>query len=166
MTYSEYKRVYVERRVEFTRRRIAEDGHEIIDKPTFNKITRKFVKNGGIIIRGEEAERHLKSVGAYASYIPGANAAFIRDDATISDVLEEMYHAQQDRVKKFGELIGEITIIKREIDAQKYLLKVAKKYKIPEAETEVTKKNLKYYELKLAGILGEENERKCIQSGR
>ena len=70
------------------------DGHQIIDKPTYQKLTKPFIKHGGIIIRGQEAENHLKD-RAYASYLPGMNTAFIRDDATISDVLEEMYHAEQ-----------------------------------------------------------------------
>ena len=36
--------------------------------------------------------------------------------------------------------------IKREIDAQKYLLSVTRKYKMPIEEVEATKKNLKYWE--------------------
>ena len=38
---------------------------------------------------------------------------------------------------------------KREIDAQKYLLSVSKKYKIPESETAETLANLRDYEKKL-----------------
>lgn len=60
-----------------------------------------------------------------------------------------MYHAYQDRADKFGKLTGELTVLKREIDAQKYLISVAEKYKIPPTETEITKRNLKYYEDKL-----------------
>ncbi|MCD8008150.1 MAG: phage head morphogenesis protein [Clostridiales bacterium] len=84
--FEEFREKYLQA-VEMTRRKIGEQGQEIIDKATYNKLTRKFVKNGGVIIRGEEAKRHLESVGAYASYITGADAAFIRNDATVSDVL-------------------------------------------------------------------------------
>lgn len=141
--------------IEMPRRRRAEDGHEIIDKPTYHKLTRAFLKAGGIIIRGEEASRHLKLVGASASFIVGANAAFIADTATISDVLEEMYHAKQERAKMFGEISDNETVfLKREIDAQKYLLSVAEKYKIPPEEIAVTRANLEFYEKQLAEIEG------------
>ena len=138
---------------EMQRRWQAQDGHEIIDKPTYNKLTKSFLKAGGIIIRGEDAARHLASSGAYASYISGANTAFITDDATISDVLEEMYHAYQDRVKMFGDITDMVVVYKREIDAQKYLLRVADKYKIPETELAVTRRNLENYEKQLAELL-------------
>lgn len=129
------------------RRYRAEDGHEIIDKATYSKVTDSFLHAGGVIIRGEEAESHLAKVGGSASYIAGSNIAIIRDDATVSDVLEEMYHAYQDRVRMFGAVSeGKDVTTKREIDAQKYLLSVAKKYKIPVEETEVTKRNLAMYE--------------------
>ena len=142
--------------IEMPRRRIAEDGHEIIDKPTYNKLTKAFLKAGGIIIRGEEAARHLKFAGASASFIVGANAAFIADTATVSDVLEEMYHAKQERAKMFGEISDNDTVyLKREIDAQRYLLNVAEKYKIPPDEIAVTRANLERYEKQLAEIEGE-----------
>ena len=141
---------------EFNRRKKAADGHEIIDKATYNKLTRKFLRHGGIIIRGEEADRYLKQKGAFAAYIVGGNIAIIADDATVSDVLEEMYHAYQDRVKMFGDVTENDTIIyRREIDAQKYLLKVSEKYKIPAKEIEVTKANLEFYERKLAQLIEE-----------
>lgn len=147
MTYHEWFDKYVLREVaENFRRKIAADGHEIIDQPTYNKLTKKFLRNGGVIIRGEEAEKHLQKVGAYASYIPGIEVAFIRDDARVSDVIEEMYHAKQNRSNMFGPLDEPLTLLKREIDAQKYLIKVKYKYKIPIKETNTTKQNLAYYE--------------------
>ena len=87
--------------------------------------------------------------------------AFIADDATISDVLEEMYHARQDRAKMFGEITDDLVALKREIDAQYYLLRVAKKYKIPSEELVVTKENLKRYEKQLEEILDERRVRDC-----
>lgn len=129
------------------RRRIGSQGQQIIDKPTYNKITRDFLKHDGIIIRGDEAEQHLKQQGAYASYMAGGNFAFIRDDATVSDVLEEMYHAWQDRTDMFtAEYESDEIILRREIDAQNYLLSVIDKYKIPVEESSVTKRNLEMYE--------------------
>ncbi|MBQ3007039.1 MAG: hypothetical protein IJD78_05695 [Clostridia bacterium] len=131
-----------------THRKTAESGKKIIDKATYNKLTKKFVSRGGLIIRGEEAAKHLGK-GHSASYLPSLNAAFIRDDATVSDVLEEMYHAEQDRNNMYGSVLDDETIIKREIDAQKYLISVAERYKIPLEETEETKRNLADYENQL-----------------
>lgn len=45
---------------------------------------------------------------------------------------------------------------KREIDAQKYLLSVAEKYKIPENETAETLANLRSYEKDLEAFYMEE----------
>ncbi len=141
----------------YAHRRIGSKGQQIIDKPTYNKLTKDFRRNGGIIIRGEQAEKHLSKRGAYASYLPSLNAAVISDEATVSDVLEEMYHAQQDRTNAFGKSITDEVMLKREIDAQKYLLSVSKKYNIPDEETAVTKKNLEYYENQFKEKLGSDD---------
>lgn len=47
------------RNKDYTHRIIAENGRKIIDKATYEKLTRKFRANGGIIIRGKEATEHL-----------------------------------------------------------------------------------------------------------
>ena len=140
-------------RIELTRKKKNSQGkHQVIDELIYDNMTRDFLKNGGIIIRGEEAERHLKEAKATASYFMGANCAYIRDNATVSDVLEEMYHAKQDRKNMFVEFEGDVRHLKIEIDAQKYLLKISKQYKIPNEEIEVTKGNLAQYEEKLAEL--------------
>ena len=144
---------------ELLRRRIGTRGQQIIDKPTYHKLTKDFIKHGGIIVRGKEAERHLEKQGAYASYFMGGNFAFIRDDATVSDVLEEMYHAEQDRKNMFSEYPDREILVRREIDAQKYLISVAEKYKIPIKETEITQLNLKKYEAQLSEILRDKEDR-------
>ncbi len=87
----------------------------------------------------------MKSRKAHAAYIAGENIAFIADGATVSDVLEEMYHAEHERKKMFGEKMDKLILLKREIDAQEYLLRVAEKYKIPERELKVTRENLIHY---------------------
>ena len=128
---------------------------QIIDKPTYNKLTSDFLKHDGIIIRGEEAAKHLGDTHS-ASYLPSLNTAFIRDDATISEVLEEMYHAEQDRKNMFGDTLTAEVWLRREIDAQKHLLSLSEKYKIPQEEIEVTKGNLEQYEAELKKLLGGE----------
>lgn len=57
-----------------------------------------------------------------------------------------MYHAKQDRLNMFGSVVDKEVYLRREIDAQKYMLSVADKYKIPIKEIETTRKNLEYYE--------------------
>lgn len=128
---------------------------QIIDKPTYNKLTSDFLKHDGIIIRGEEAAKHLGDTHS-ASYLPSLNTAFIRDDATVSEVLEEMYHAEQDRKNMFGDTLTTEVWLRREIDAQKHLLSLSEKYKIPQEEIEVTKGNLEQYEAELKKLLGGE----------
>ena len=134
-------------------RRLGSEGQQVIDKPTYNKLTRKFLKRGGIIIDGDDAKEHLKNVHAKASYLPSFNTAFITDEATISEVLEEMYHAEQDYKHMYGEIATEEVILRREIDAQKYLLSLTEKYKIPKEEVELTKFNVSNYEKDLEEYL-------------
>lgn len=135
-------------------RRIGVNGQQIIDKPTYNKLTKQFIKQGGVIIRGEQAVKHLANTHSYAAYLPSLNAAVISDEATVSDVLEEMYHAKQDRCNMFGSVLTEEVLCRREIDAQYYLLSLTERYKIPESEVELTKKNLEYYKFQLKNLLG------------
>ena len=131
------------------RRKMGENGFEIIDKPTYHKLTKSFVKNKGRIIRGEDAEKHLADQGT-AAYLPSLNSAFIKDNPTVSDVLEEMFHAKQDRANRFSdEPTATLMTIKREIEAQHYLLSMTDKYKIPANEVEQTRQNLEYWENKL-----------------
>ena len=137
-------------------RRIGSKGQQIIDVPTYNKLTKEFRANGGMIIRGKEAEEHLKISHASASYLVSFNTAVISDEATISDVLEEMYHAKQDRLNMFGSVADTEVYLRREIDAQKYMLGLIDKYKISDDEVETTKKNLKYYKEELKKYLKEE----------
>ena len=55
----------------------------------------------------------------------------------------------------FGSVIDKEVYLRREIDAQKYMLGLVDKYKIPDEEVEVTKKNLKFYEKELEDLLKE-----------
>lgn len=135
-----------------THRKKTEDGKEIISKALYDKLTHDFVKNDGIIIRGKDAEKHLGQ-GKSASYLPSLNTAFIKDEPTVSDVLEEMHHAEQDRKHRFGDMVTEEVLLRREIETQKYLISVEEKYKIPLEEREVTRENLKQYEKDLAELL-------------
>lgn len=149
--------VYQESNEQF-HRRIGQRNREIIDQQTYNKLTREFLKKGGIIYRDEEAERHLNATGNGAAYIMGANTAFFRRDATVSEVLEEMYHAHQDKSGMFNQYpIDEISL-RREIDAQKHVMMLKARYKIPESEMEELQINLDNYEKELEELLRSKHE--------
>ena len=64
-----------------------------------------------------------------------------------------MFHFKQQRRGDYAEKPSRITRLLRERDAQNYLLSVAKRYNIPERETEQTRSALADYlrELKEAG---------------
>lgn len=146
-----------EEALQMLRRRVRDDGFEIIDKPTYHKLTKDFVRNGGEIRMDAEAKAILEHQGAYASYmVGGENLMLLRENPTVSDILEETYHAKQDRKNLFeGNPFDPKTRLLREIDAQKYLLSVADKYKIPKNEIELTKANLADYKKELKDKFGE-----------
>ena len=155
MNYQRWHKIFVESNEQniFFRRDKDANGNEIIENHLYKKLTKDFIAHKGIIIRGEIAEEHLKKQNASASYFWGANCAMIKDNATVSDVLEEMYHAYQDRTNMFANEDKNITYYQREIDAQKHLLKCAKRYKISDKEILVTKENLVKYEKELEEYL-------------
>lgn len=132
----------------YTRRKYDSKGNEAIDKRLFNELVAPFVKNGGIIDDSEDAQKHLGFMGAEAAYLPGFNTILFRPNPTVSDVLEELFHWEQDTRGDYnhdGISLLEINI-RREIDTQNYLLFVAKeKYNIPEKQTAQTIRNLKGY---------------------
>lgn len=140
-------------RAERPNRKIGSQGQQIIDKPTYNKLTKDFLRRGGYIKSDEEAVEHLRLNKKYAAYLPSFNTILVSPEATVSDILEETYHAEQDRIHMFGEKLTDEVILKREIDAQHYLLSMTERYKIPESEVELTRANLEYYEEKLKKLL-------------
>lgn len=134
-------------------RRLGKRNREVIDKPTYNKLTRDYIQRGGTIVRGQEAEKWLNNSGHGASYFIGGNLTFFREDATVSEVLEEMYHARQDRLGMFSNYPYEEMRLRREIDAQHYVMRLQKRYKIPELEMEELRTNLADYERELKELL-------------
>ena len=116
--------------------------------PAFLAARKKEVeRNGGAISTGEDVTRYLNSRGADAANF--GEVIMLREDATLSEILEEEFHFNQHRRGDYAEHGQEEMRIRREIDAQKYLLDVAKRYKIPRIETEQTKAALAMYEEEL-----------------
>ncbi|HEM4055890.1 TPA: minor capsid protein [Streptococcus suis] len=107
-----------------------------------NKLTKDFRKRGGVIWQDDESELYLKSRKASAMNL-NADTIVLQKKATISEILEELFHAEQWRD---GRLVDTpISKIKAEIEAQNYLLSVEKRYNIPRVEVEQTKRNLQYW---------------------
>lgn len=119
-----------------------------VNEHTYNFVRNRIERNGGVVIRGgEEANRHLDSVGADASSF--GDVVMFRDNPTVSEVLEEECHFFQQKRGDYGYECAEKMILLREIDAQKYLLSMTKRYNIPKSEVGVTKANLLDYERQL-----------------
>lgn len=113
-----------------------------LSQKRFDNLMVKVNKLGGTYIRGTEwATEHLDKNKAGASSI--GNILIFRKDVSLSEVLEEVYHLEQN--VKFMNDDKELGLRKllNEIDAKEYLIKVAKRYKIPRYEQEETQKHLK-----------------------
>ena len=112
-----------------------------------NRLTRDFRQNGGVIFQSLVGDQYLKKIGA-AAVNYNEKTIILPTKPTISEVLEELYHAEQYRNGKIDPN-DYVSKIKAEIDAQNYLLSVEKRYNIPRNESEQTKKNLKYWKEEL-----------------
>lgn len=136
-----------------TSKEIRRSSMKPVNEALYNSQKNYVERHGGKVIRGgEEVERHLDNVGADASQIGGS--ILLRGDATTSEVLEEVYHFQQEMRGDYKEYDGDIMRLLRERDAQRYLLSVSERYNIPESETRQTEEALSEYlrRLKEAGF--------------
>lgn len=116
--------------------------------PAFLAARKKEIeRNGGMVSTGEDVTRYLNARDADAANF--GEVIMLREDATLSEVLEEEFHFNQHLRGDYAEHRQEEMRLLREIDAQKYLLDVAKRYKIPRIETEQTKAALAMYEKEL-----------------
>lgn len=127
-----------------THRKLSGVGNKIIDKTTYHKIINPAIKKGADIriADGEILERLKKENATAVTY---GDVIFFREDATVSDVLEEVHHFYQNKSGLNSQYRQRQRIILNEIDAKEYLLSVADKYNIPKDETELTKKQLQSY---------------------
>lgn len=96
---------------------------------------------------GEDVERHLDFIGAEGSCVGGI--VMLREPPTISEVLEESFHFDQELRGDYSDMHPTKMSLLREIDAQNYLLQMTDQYSIPESEVELTRSNLAYYEKEL-----------------
>ena len=135
-----------------TRTELRRAGYKPVNEQLYSSQKNYVERHGGLVIRGDaEWESHLDKRGADAASI--GDTIVLRSDATTSEVLEEVFHFKQQRRGDYAEEPSRITRLLRERDAQNYLLSVAKRYNIPERETEQTRSALADYlkELEEAG---------------
>lgn len=117
-----------------------------VSAKTFNDLTIEAKKDGAEVIRceyGDSLYKHLEENNATASCI--GDILIFRPDATVSEVLEETYHFQQNQkgINADKEII--LRTILNEIDAKKFILRNAKKYSVPRAEIDEIASHLEQY---------------------
>lgn len=129
-----------------THRRVTDDGREIINKATYSKLVNPVIKKGGKVITATADNdwiRYLSERGATAVTI--GDTIVLRPDATTTEVLEEVYHFYQNRSGLNAKYSAVQRMVMNEIAAQKYLMSIAERYKIPQSEREETKALLESY---------------------
>ena len=117
-----------------------------VSAKTFNDLTIGAKKDGAEIIRceyGDSFYRHLEENNATASCI--GDILIFRPDATVSEVLEETYHFQQNCKEMNADKDVILRTILNEIDAKKFILRNAKKHGVPRAEIEEITAHLEQY---------------------
>lgn len=137
-----------------THHRVSEEGREIIYKAVFDKITEPVIRKGGNIIiakPGDENMRYLDSRQATAVTLD--DMIILRHDATTTEVLEEVFHFNQNAGGKNNRYNADVRAILNEIEAQEYLISVAEQYKIPQQEREETKQLLEFYKRQRDGMI-------------
>ena len=134
---------------------ISELPYKPVSEERYQELIIPLKKMGVTIMRGDpDTERRLKMFGAQG-ITTGCNVVSFGKDVSISTILEETYHIRQNRRGMNDDKEIGLRTLLNEIDAKEYLLRVAKKYKIPREEVEETKRQLKEYE----AALKEYNER-------
>lgn len=117
----------------------------------FDSLIISAVKDGFEYERGTEFAKAMIGNNSAATI---ADYMFFGDKVRRVDVYEEIYHCRQYRDNKFFGMKHQDTLL--EIDAKEYLLKNAKKFKLPRNEILETKELLEYYKNELRRM--EEND--------
>ena len=131
--------------------------YHYISRNKIDQLTIEARKNGAEIII-DDPWFNARMEKENASAVTYGDIIVFGKNVTISDVLEETHHFMQNKAKLNDDKPHDIREILNEIDAKQYLLKNAKKYKIPRNETELTRKQLESYKQRLKEISGETEE--------
>lgn len=124
--------------------------------PAFLKARIKEIERaGGTVWMDDEATRYLNAREADAATL--GDVVALRHDATLSEILEEEFHFHQYKRGDYTECNDDELLLRREIDAQRYLLDVSTRYRIPRMEADQTRAALKRYQEELDELLNEGN---------
>lgn len=140
----------IQSREMFKKRIDSRTGFTPISEKRFDELTIEAKKNGAVIERGTpEVEKHLDDMGAYASTI--GDVLMFRSDATVGDVIEETHHFMQNLHKMNDDKPEPLRTYLNEIDAKRFIINNAQKYKVPRVEVDLARDELEFYE----GLLNE-----------
>ena len=143
----------IQSREMFKKRIDSRTGFTPISEKRFDELTIEVKKNGAVIERGTpEVEKHLDDMGAYASTI--GDVLMLRGDATVGDVIEETHHFMQNLHKVNDDKSEPLRTYLNEIDAKRFIINNAQKYKVPRVEVDLARDELEFYE----GLLSEYNK--------
>ncbi|MDE6724648.1 MAG: minor capsid protein [Ruminiclostridium sp.] len=121
-----------------------------INEAVFNGLVSNAEKKGAVIIRSEYGDEwflHLEKNDATASCI--GDTLIFRPDATVSEVLEEIHHFEQNLSGLNSDKDLKLRTILNEIEAKQFILDNAIRYSIPRNEIEEIQQHLKQYQQEL-----------------
>lgn len=122
---------------------------KFVSDERFERLTIEARKNGANIIRDDpEWNKHLAKENAAASTI--GDTMIFRKDVTVSEVLEETRHFEQNRIGLNADKPHKLRMILNEIDARDYIFEYAAKYQVPRNEIELLKRQYEGLKQQLA----------------
>ena len=131
-------------------------GYHFISDERFNSLTIGIRKQGAIIHRGgEDVEDYLDRRQADALTI--GKDLFFRQQITMSEVVEEVYHFYQNQIGLNSDKEATLMMILNDIDAKQFIIDNAKVLSIPRKEVEDTRQQLEAYKIMLKKREGEHN---------
>lgn len=115
-----------------------------VNEALYNSQKNYVERHGGLMLRGGEEVEHWLDL-RNADALTYGDTIMLHSNANTSEVLEEVYHFQQEQRGDYSEYDEGIRKLLRERDAQRYLLSVSERYHIPESETRQTERALDEY---------------------
>lgn len=110
------------------------------------ELLRSFKDSGGFVWQDDQAVSYLKNRGVDACCLD-YDMIVLQKKPLISEILEELFHAKQFKDGLITD--SRESQLLAEIEAQKYLISVAKEYNIPKSEQRQTEIALKNYKKEL-----------------
>ena len=110
------------------------------------ELLRDFKDSGGFVWQDDQAASYLKNRGVDACCLD-YDMIVLQKKPLISEILEELFHAKQFKDGLITD--SRESQLLAEIEAQKYLISVAKEYNIPKSEQRQTRMALEFYKQEL-----------------